>query len=108
MRRVLAQPSSTSRLPARDVLELNLVGVQNQGTYLSAMVEINGGGGFVEQRADTPYGSAVSPCSNSTSSEWDFADNYTLNDSRRRPDRHQPVPRRCDRQLPIRQQRWHT
>lgn len=66
---------------ARDVLELNLVGVQDQGTYLSAMVEINGGGGFVEQRADTPYGSAVSPCSNSTSSEWDFADNYTLNDS---------------------------
>ena len=67
---------------ARDTLELNLVGVQNQGTYLSAMVEINGGGGFVEQRADTPDGSAVSPCSNSTSSQWDFADNYTLNDSR--------------------------
>ena len=67
---------------ARDVLELNLVGVQNQGTYLSAMVEINGGGGFVEQRADHPDGSAVSPCSNSTSSEWHFADNYTLNDSR--------------------------
>lgn len=67
---------------ARDVLELNLVGVQNQGTYLSAMVEINGGGGFVEQRADHPDGSAVSPCSNSTSSEWHLADNYTLNDSR--------------------------
>ncbi|MCE9623799.1 MAG: hypothetical protein K8R99_15775 [Actinomycetia bacterium] len=67
---------------ARETLELNLVGVQNQGTYLSAMVEINGGGGFVEQRADTPDGNAVSPCSNSTSSEWHFADNYTLNDSR--------------------------
>ncbi len=67
---------------ARDVLELNLVGIQNQGTYLSAMVEINGGGGFVEQRADTPDGNAVSPCSNSTSSEWHFADNYTLGDSR--------------------------
>lgn len=66
---------------ARDALELNLVGVQNQGTYLSAMVEINGGGGFVEQRADTPTGSAVSPCANSTSSRWDFADNYTLNGS---------------------------
>lgn len=67
---------------ARETLELNLVGIQNQGTYLSAMVEINGGGGFVEQRADTADGSAVSPCSNSTSSEWHFADNYTLNDSR--------------------------
>lgn len=67
---------------ARDTLELNLVGIQNQGTYLSAMVEINGGGGFIEQRADTSDGSAVSPCSNSTSSEWHFADNYTLNDSR--------------------------
>ncbi len=67
---------------ARDTLEVNLLGIQNQGTYLSAMVEINGGGGFVEQRADTPDGSAVSPCSNSTSSQWDFADNYTLNDSR--------------------------
>jgi len=66
---------------ARDVLELNLIGVQNQGTYLSAMVEINGGGGYVEQRADTPDGRAVSPCSNSTSSQWDFADNYTLSDS---------------------------
>ncbi|CAN5496042.1 hypothetical protein BH10ACT2_BH10ACT2_09810 [soil metagenome] len=66
---------------ARDVLEQNLAGIQNEGTYLSAMVEINGGGGFVEQRADTPYGSAVSPCSNSTSGQWDFADNYTLNDS---------------------------
>ena len=67
---------------ARDTLELNLVGIQNQGTYLSAMVEINGGGGFVEQRATTADGSAVSPCSNSTSSEWHFADNYTLNNSR--------------------------
>ncbi|MBI4883217.1 MAG: hypothetical protein HY826_04100 [Actinobacteria bacterium] len=66
----------------RDALELNLVGVQNQGTYLSAMVEIKGGGGFVEQRADHPDGSAVSPCSNSTSNEWHFADNYTLNESR--------------------------
>lgn len=66
---------------ARDVLELNLLAIQNQGTYVSAMVEINGGGGFVEQRADSPAGNAVSPCSNSTSNEWHFADNYTLNDS---------------------------
>lgn len=66
---------------ARDVLEINPVGLQSEGTYISAMVEINGGGGFVEQRADHPQGSAVSPCSNSTSSEWHFADNYTLNDS---------------------------
>jgi hypothetical protein len=55
--------------------------LQAQGSYLSAMVEINGGGGFVEQQADTAAGSAVSGCANSTSSAWYFADDYTLNGS---------------------------
>jgi len=58
-----------------------LAEVQPVGTYLSAMVEIAGGGGFVEQQANTTAGNAVSPCSNSTSQRWHFADNYTLNGS---------------------------
>ena len=59
-----------------------LAEVQPTGTYLSAMVEIAGGGGYVEQQANAVAGNAVSPCSNSTSTDWYFADNYTLNGSR--------------------------
>ena len=69
-------------VPARDTFVVDLATVQSAGTYLSAMVEITGGGGFVEQQADHPDGSAVSPCSNSTSATWYFADNYTLGDSK--------------------------
>ncbi|MFZ9628867.1 MAG: DUF5719 family protein [Ilumatobacteraceae bacterium] len=67
---------------ARSTAELNLASVQPKGDYVAAMVEIAGGGGFVEQRADHTDGSAVSPCSNSTSDAWYLADNYTLNDSK--------------------------
>lgn len=66
----------------RESLRTVLDEVQPIGTYLSAMVEIAGGGGFVEQQANTDAGNAVSPCSNSTSTNWYFADNYTLNGSR--------------------------
>lgn len=69
-------------VPSRDSLTIDLADVQPAGTYVSAMVEIAGGGGFVEQQADTADGSAVSPCSNSTSATWYFADNYTLGGSR--------------------------
>ncbi|MFM8311538.1 MAG: DUF5719 family protein [Ilumatobacteraceae bacterium] len=69
------------QVDARSTAELNLATVQPDGEYVAAMVEIAGGGGFVEQRADHADGSAVSPCSNSTSDEWFLADNYTLNDS---------------------------
>ena len=69
-------------VPGRGVWTAVLNEVQPTGTYLSALVEIAGGGGFVEQRAVAKSGTAVSPCSNSTSTNWYFADNYTLNDSR--------------------------
>ena len=72
--------------------------MQPQGTFVSAMVEIYGGGGFVEQRADSASGSAVSPCSNSTSSTWYFADGYTVEGSKEAADHHQSVPVRRDRQ----------
>jgi hypothetical protein len=69
------------QVPARGTYEVTLSTVQPVGNYLSALVEIAGGGGFVEQQALHPLGNAVSPCSNSTSTDWYFADNYTLNGS---------------------------
>jgi hypothetical protein len=69
-------------VPARGTLTFDLDQLQTQGTFVSAMVEIYGGGGFVEQRADSASGSAVSPCSNSTSSTWYFADGYTVEGSK--------------------------
>ena len=66
---------------ARDSAAIDVAELQSEGSYVSTMVEISGGGGWVEQRADHTAGSAVSPCSNSTSATWYFADNYTLNGS---------------------------
>ena len=69
-------------VPARSTKEFDLGQLQTQGSFASAMVEIYGGGGYVEQRADSAAGSAVSPCSNSTSSTWYFADGYTVEGSK--------------------------
>ncbi len=68
-------------VPVRGEWTAVLNEVQPTGTYLSALIEIAGGGGFVEQRAVAKTGTAVSPCSNSTSTNWYLADNYTLNGS---------------------------
>ena len=62
----------------RATLDVDLATLQPTGTFLSALVELAGGRGFVEQRADHPAGSAVAPCANSTSSEWNFADGFTV------------------------------
>jgi hypothetical protein len=77
-----AAVSAPFEVPARGTSVFDLAAMQPQGTFVSAMVEIYGGGGFVEQRADSASGSAVSPCSNSTSSTWYFADGYTVEGSR--------------------------
>ncbi|MEY2580459.1 MAG: hypothetical protein QOE09_308 [Ilumatobacteraceae bacterium] len=69
-------------VPPRGTTVFDLGQMQPAGTFVSAMVEIYGGGGFVEQRADSASGSAVSPCSNSTSSTWYFADGYTVDGSK--------------------------
>jgi hypothetical protein len=69
-------------VPSRGTTVFDLAQLQTQGTFVSAMVEIYGGGGYVEQRADSASGSAVSPCSNSTSSTWYFADGYTVEGSK--------------------------
>jgi hypothetical protein len=50
-------------------------------SFASVIVEIDGGGGVVEQRAMHPAGDSVAPCSNDTSSEWYFADGFTVDGS---------------------------
>jgi hypothetical protein len=66
---------------ARDQVRFDLPGLQPQGTMLGALVEVDGGGGLVEQEARHPDGSAVSPCANKPSSQWFFADGYTFGGS---------------------------
>ncbi|MEP1122565.1 MAG: DUF5719 family protein [Ilumatobacter sp.] len=49
--------------------------------FASVVVEIEGGGGLVEQRAIHPLGNSVAACSNDTSANWYVADGYTLEES---------------------------
>jgi hypothetical protein len=48
---------------------------------VAAVVEIDGGGGVVEQRAVHPAGDAVAACANSTSASWYLADGFTVDAS---------------------------
>ena len=66
---------------ARSSTRIDLRAVQSEGAFLSAVVEIEGGGGFVEQIARHPAGDTVSPCANATSGAWYFADGFTVADS---------------------------
>src|SRR6185436_19997041 len=52
-----------------------------QAPYASAIVEIDGGGGLVEQRATQDAGSSVSPCTTDTSAHWYFAEGFTADAS---------------------------
>jgi hypothetical protein len=63
----------------RTVLDID---AQLSGEIVSAVVEVDGGGAIVEQRAFHPAGSAVSPCANSTSPNWYLADGFTVGESR--------------------------
>lgn len=74
----VAAASKRITVEPRATLEVDLGALQPTGTFLSALVELAGGAGFVEQRADHPAGSAVAPCANSTSDEWTFADGFTM------------------------------
>lgn len=49
--------------------------------YAAVVVELDGGLGFVEQRAEHPAGDSVAPCANATSDEWYFADGFTVDGS---------------------------
>jgi hypothetical protein len=50
-------------------------------SFASVVVEIDGGRGFVEQRAQHPAGNSVAPCASNTSDEWYFADGFTVDGS---------------------------
>jgi hypothetical protein len=63
----------------RTVLDLD---AELSGQIVSAVVEVDGGGAIVEQRAFHPAGTAVSPCANSASATWYLADGFTVGDSR--------------------------
>ena len=49
--------------------------------YAGAMVEIDGGGGLVEQRATQPAGTSVAPCANQPASAWYLAEGFTADNS---------------------------
>ena len=49
--------------------------------FASVVVEIEGGGGLVEQIARHPDGTSVAPCSNDTSASWYLAEGSTADDT---------------------------
>jgi hypothetical protein len=49
--------------------------------YVGAMVEIQGGGGLVEQRALHPEGMSVAACANAPASSWYLAEGFTAEGS---------------------------
>lgn len=51
------------------------------GPMVGAVVEVEGGGAVVEQRALHPAGDSVAPCSNTTSDQWYLADGFTVDGS---------------------------
>lgn len=67
-------------IEGRSTESIDLTELQS-GLFVSALVEIDGGGGFVEQIARHPAGDAVAACSNAASSNWYFADGFTADDS---------------------------
>lgn len=52
------------------------------GTMVGAIVEIEGGGGLVEQQSFNPSGNSQTACATDTSSEWYLADGFTVEGSR--------------------------
>ncbi len=52
-----------------------------QAPYVSAVVEIDGGGGLVEQRATQEAGTSVTPCTTQTSAHWYLAEGFTADQS---------------------------
>ena len=67
-------------VPARGTISLS-VGPSLTATFVSAVVELDGGDAMVEQRAIYPAGDAVSSCITQTSRTWYFADGFTVGGS---------------------------
>jgi Family of unknown function (DUF5719) len=51
------------------------------GEIVGAVVEIDGGGGIVEQRSMQPAGDSTAACANATSDTWYLADGFTVDGS---------------------------
>ncbi|MFW2335210.1 DUF5719 family protein [Ilumatobacter sp.] len=51
------------------------------GSITGAVVEIDGGGGIVEQRSLHPGGDSMAACANATSDTWYLADGFTVDGS---------------------------
>lgn len=51
------------------------------GDIVGAVVEIDGGGGIVEQRSTQPSGDSLTACANATSDTWYLADGFTVDGS---------------------------
>ena len=51
------------------------------GAIVGAVVEIDGGGGVVEQRSLDPAGDSLAACANATSDTWYLADGFTVEGS---------------------------
>lgn len=51
------------------------------GAVVAAVVEIDGGGGVIEQRSMQPAGDSQAPCANATSDTWYLADGFTVDGS---------------------------
>lgn len=67
--------------PPRDKLTLD-PGAVLKATFVSAVVELEGSEGMVEQQALTADGNAVASCTTQTSPTWYFADGWTAKDDR--------------------------
>lgn len=68
-------------VPVNGTQTVPIAALQTGGSFVSALVELTGGLGVVEQRAEHPAGDAVSACSNATSADWYFADGFTAGGS---------------------------
>ena len=66
--------------PARDRLSLDAESVMT-ASFVSAVVELDGGEGMVEQQALFPAGNAVASCTTEASPRWYFADGWTAEGS---------------------------
>jgi Family of unknown function (DUF5719) len=51
------------------------------GDVVGALVEIDGGGGVIEQRSLHPAGDSMAACANATSDTWYLADGFTVDGS---------------------------
>ena len=68
---------SALSVPAYGVSRFDVSAVQPKGTFVSALVEVIGGGAQVEQHTSDPNGDSYSGCSNAASNQWFFPDGST-------------------------------